>query len=300
MEAYTFRPPRRYGLLIHSSIVALLGSLVVVGLQTAAEAQLGLTFLLAVLPTLTGLAALPWLIYRTYALWTATYTIERDSLRLQWGLRVEEIPMNTIAWVRPASTLGRALPLPWSRLAGAVVGVRRMGNGTVEYLASQQNDLIIIATTEQMFAISPRDPQAFLRAYRSQTELGSFATRPPRSAQPAAIFTHFWPDRWARLLVLGLFTINLALFAAASLAIPAHATIPLRFDAQGAPLDFAPGVRLMLLPIISGLFGAVDFLLGLFLYRRETTQIAAYLLWAAGLATGALLLGAVTFLINAA
>lgn len=290
-------------MLYHLGAIFLLAALAAIGLQITGETQIGAAFLLALLPTLLAIVLLPVLIYRTYALWAATYTIERDGLRLQWGLRVEEIPMNTIRWVRLASTFGQPLPLPWPRWDGAVLGNRHLQNGqTVEFLASQSTGLILIAVEipeagEHIFAISPLHPNEFLHAYQSEIELGSFASRLARSIQPTAVLTGFWPDRRARLLVLGLMGFNLALLIWVGLIVSTRPVIPFRFNAEGMPLEFVPSVRLFLLPVISTLFGAIDLLLGLFLYRRSETQLAAYLLWATGVAASAFFLLGVHFLL---
>jgi hypothetical protein len=297
VEPLIFRPPRRVGLLYHLALIATFSALMIVGLQFAAEAELGAIFMVALSPMLVGFFIIPLLIYRTYALWTATYTIERDGLRLQWGLRVEEIPMNAIRWLHPEQAFSEALPIPWPRLPGAVLGVRRRRDGqTVEFMAAQSRGLILIATAERIFAISPRLREEFLQAYRSEIELGSFASRPARSIQPAAILANFWPDPWARGLVFGMVLFNLVLLGWASFLAATHITFPFRFDATGKPLETAPAVRLMLLPITSILMGLIDLLLGLFFYRRAETKIAAYWLWLAGLATCALFLGAIYFL----
>ena len=39
------------------------------------------------------LAPTPLLLYRLYALLQASYTLERDGLRIRWGLRGEDIPL---------------------------------------------------------------------------------------------------------------------------------------------------------------------------------------------------------------
>lgn len=286
-------------MLYHLGLSAILFAMVVLGLQATARAEIGAIFLLTLLPTVFAMVLLPILLYRAYALWTATYTIERDGLRLQWGLRVEEIPMKAIRWVSPSRSYAGPLPLPWPRLDGAVLGVRQLQKEqTIEFLSASSQGLILIGTDERVFAISPLRTDEFLSAYRHETELGSFADRPARSVRPAAILSNFWPDTRARSLVLGLFALNLALLLWVSLSIPAHPTIPFRFSAAGNPTEFAPGVRLLLLPVISILIGTVDFLLGLFFYRRVETQIVAYMLWATGLATSVLFLGAVYFILR--
>lgn len=295
-------------MLYHLGAVFILAALAAAALQVTAETQIGAAFLLALLPTLLSITLMPILIYRAYALWTATYTIERDGIRLQWGLRVEEIPMNAIRWVRQASAFEQPLPLPWPRWDGAVLGSRQLQNGhTVEFFASQATNLILIAVAveggieahQRIFAISPLHPDEFLRAYQHESELGSFTNRPARSVQPTAVLTNFWPNRYARVLVLGLIGVNLVLLAWVSLAVSTHAVIPFRFDISGAPLELVPAVRLFLLPVISALFSTIDLLVGLFFYRRKETQPAAYLLWATGVATGFLFLLGVHLLLQA-
>jgi hypothetical protein len=99
--------------------------------------------------------------------------MERDGISLRWGLREEDIPMDIIRWVRPAKDLN--FPPPRLRLPGAILGVHLLGDGTqVEYLASQLGSLVIIATSRRYFAISPADPDGFLRIYHHFAEMGSF------------------------------------------------------------------------------------------------------------------------------
>lgn len=297
-KAVTFRPPRRNGMLLQLGVIFILGTLSIIGLQATAQTEIGTAFLVALLPTLLILSLLPIFVYRTYALWAASYTIERDGLCLQWGLRIEEIPMHAIQWIHPLETLEYPVFLPWPRWEGAILGTRRMHDGkTIEFLASQSSNLLLIATDERIFAISPLDPGEFLQEYQNQSELGSFTNRASRSIQPTAIFAYFWPDRRARALVLGILTLNLVLLIWVSLIVPKHATTPFRFDADGNPLDVAPGGRLMLLPVISILINAVDLLLGLFFYHRAETKSAAYMVWLTGLVASWLFGGAVYFLL---
>src|SRR6185436_3378150 len=116
---------------------------------------------------LTGLLAfapIPFLGYRAYALFKADYYIDRDSLAILWGLRVEDIPLTDIEWVRPATDLTRPLALPRFRLPGAVLGTRRHADlGLVEFIASGTRNLILVATSRRVFAISPSDASALVR-----------------------------------------------------------------------------------------------------------------------------------------
>jgi hypothetical protein len=91
--------------------------------------------------------------------------------------------------------------------------------------------------------------------------------------------------------------------------VPGRAQIVIGFQRGG---EAVPGVRLLLLPILSSFFFLVDFLAGLFLYRRGIVQQAAssdsglpkapydflaYLLWGSAALTPLLFMVAVGFIL---
>ena len=101
----------------------------------------GTNFVAYLLISLTRICAYPVFGYRAYALLRADYYIDRDSLAMLWGLRVEDIPLTDIEWVRPASDLTNPLVLPRFRLPGAILGTRRHPDlGLVEFIASDYEE----------------------------------------------------------------------------------------------------------------------------------------------------------------
>ena len=120
-----FPPTKRLGIVIHVLTIIVLGGVSAFGIFSLTRAQVGPTFVAFILMALLAFAPIPILGYRAYALLRADYYIDRDSLAVLWGLRVEDIPLTDIEWVRPASDLTRALTLPTFRLPGAVLGTRR-------------------------------------------------------------------------------------------------------------------------------------------------------------------------------
>lgn len=295
-ERYVFHPPLKLGLLFHVSASSAL--LVVGGLSLwqALQSEVGPVFLLYLLPFLIALILVPFFAYRGYALRRAVYLMERDGILLRWGLREEDIPMDIIHWVRPAKNLKFAPPR--LRFPGAILGVHLLGDGTqVEYLASQLSALVIIATSRRYFAISPADPDEFLRVYHRFAEMGSFTPIPARSVYPSFLLARVWASRPARFLLLGGITLSLVLLAVVSLVIPSHETISLGFKPDGAPTDPVPSVRLLMLLLLNGFFYLSDLLLGLFFYRRFGGQVLAYLLWGCGALTALLFLGAVYYIL---
>lgn len=296
-SAALFLPPRRRGLIFLSGLL-LVGLAVGGGLfLLAAQQPAGVAFMGLLLGALIFLAPLPLLAYRAYALFTARYSLERDGLRLRWGLRVEDIPLDRVEWVRPAAESGLHLPAPLLAMPGALLGSRLSPDlGSIEYLASDEACLLLVATPERVYAISPEDPKAFLRAFRDSVELGSLSPIAAFSARPGYFVQELWRLLLVRSFFLASLLLNVALFVAASVLITQRTTVSLGFDAQGLPLAPSPAASLLLLPVLSSLAMVADWLLGLFFYRRSAERPVGYLLWAASVLLPVLLLISLFFL----
>ena len=198
-----FLPPRRRGVIIH----AVAGSLLLLSSATlfflALQEQFGTYFVVFLLASLLLLIPLTMVLYRGYALLRAYYDLERDGLHLRWGLRSEDIPLANIDWVRPASDLVEELPQRLLAYPGAILGlVNAPGLGRVEYLASEDDDLVLVCTPGKTYALSPTEPEAFISAFQHAFELGSLAELAPVSVQPAAYLRRVWDTAAARWLVL--------------------------------------------------------------------------------------------------
>lgn len=291
MEMQTIFPPaRRTGLIFHAAAVAaLLGISAIVFLQ-AYQMNVGQGYIFGILASIILAAPLPLFLYRAYALAQSSYTIDRDGLRLRWGLRGEDIPLPQIEWVRPADEMGFHLPLPFFQWPGAVVGKRKVeGLGEVEFIASDVRKLLLVATPLKIYAISPADGRTFIRSFRQIIELGSLSPLPSYSVLPAAFLQQVWQDRSARWLALGGLGLTGALFILAALIIPGRQTVSLGYDALRNPLEPVSSDRLLLLPLLGAAVYVVDLLSGLFFYRRVEQRLVAYLLWGSSVLTPLLL-----------
>jgi hypothetical protein len=278
----TFLPPRRKGLMLH----LLLGMQLLAGggacLWLAVSSASGTDFVWLMLAALALLAPTPFILYRAYSLSRAAYVLERDGLQLRWGLRAEDLPLPQIEWVYLASDLPYALPLPWFSAAGAIRGVRQVKDlGVVEFMASDPSRLVLIAAPQRVYAISPSDPKAFIRAFRYAMELGSLSPIQSFSSVPAVFLRSVLADRLARvLLALGL-VVTLALFVVTGLTIPTRQAISLGFEGALQPATPGAPERLFLLPVLGAIVYIVDLLAGMFFYRRVGERPVAYMLWAA-------------------
>ena len=299
-QAYTFYPSRRVGFLFHTLGMSILLMVGVYGLWRVARVETFSALLFSIIPAAVAAVGVPLLVYRLYALLGAEYTVERDGIRLRWGLRMEDIPSDQLEWVGPADQLNQALPRPVVSWPGSILGVRRIQDGRrLEYMASRTRRLVLIATSECVYAISPADPAEFELAYLRLTEMGSLRPIPARSISPVIFFPGFRSDRPARIILLGSLLLWLILLVLVALGVPGRQQVVLRFSALGQPVEFAPAVRLYLLPTLNGLFLLLDWLLGLVFYRREELRPLSYLLWFSGIITTGLFLAAVLAILNA-
>jgi hypothetical protein len=294
-----FPPAKQLGVIVHIVMIILLAGASAWGFISLTNAQVGPMFVTYLLIGLLAFAPIPFLAYRAYALLRADYYIDRDSLAILWGLRVEDIPLTDIEWVRPASDLTHPLPLPRLRLPGAILGARRHPDlGSVEFIASSARNLILVATSRHVFAISPRDAASLVRTFARATELGSLTPAEPVSVYPSFIVTQAWERPLARFLWVSGLLLNLGLVIWVGMLIPSLSEVPLGFDPTGAPSVTAPSVRLILLPLISALMFATGIAAGLYFYRWEKQRPLAFIVWVSSTLCALLFLMAVLFLVT--
>lgn len=295
-----FPPAKQFGLLLHVMIVIVLGGTSLWGFVNLTNVQMGPLFVTYLLVGILAFAPIPFLGYRAFALLKADYYIDRDSLAILWGLRIEDIPLTDIEWVRPASDLTHPLALPRLRLPGAVLGTRRHPDlGAVEFIASSAKNLILVATSKHVFAISPRDAASLVRTFARATELGSLTPAEAKSVYPSFVITQAWESPVARFLWMSGLLLNLGLVAWVGFLIPALSQVPFGFDTVGVPNVVVPSSQLILLPLISGLLFITGFLAGLYLYRWDKERPLAFIIWISSTLSALLFLLGVLFLVTA-
>ena len=282
-----FTPPRRTGVLIQSAMALWFLAAGGYFFFRAVQDQTGLDFLLHMVIALVLFAPLPVILYRLYSLISSSYTLRRDGLRIHWGLRREDVPLNDIEWIRPANELGFRLPLPWLRWPGSLTGSRKVPElGLVEFMSADLPHTLLVATPEKVFAISPQDTGDFMALFRQINEMGSLTPLEAQSVYPTLLIGHVWEDRRARRLVIVSFLIGLVLLAVDAIAVTRLDVIPW----IGAEAT-APAERLLLLPVLDGLIWLGNLVMGALLFPRGGDMpLAAYILWGTSAVTGLLLL----------
>lgn len=299
MKPAEFPPPRRRGRTFHIVLILVLAVLVAVCSVLASRQPLGPFLTIFIILAVLAFIPIPILTYRLLALSRANYRLDRETLTLTWGLRSEEIPVSEIEWVRPKTAVTEPLPKPFLRLPGAVLGTRRHPDlGPVEYLASETKNLLLVATSHKIFAISPEAPQDFLQEVQHAIEQGSLVPTSARSIYPSFVVAQAWDSRTARFLWLAGFFANIGLLAWVSVMIPTRERISLGFLPSAAARPPSPGISLILLPIVSMLLFLFGWLAGLLIYRREEQRPMAFILWVSGLVSTLLFLLAVLFIVT--
>lgn len=295
-----FPPAKRFGLVIHGIIILVLAGIAVWGFINLTRVQMGPMFVNYLLTGILAFAPIPFLAYRAYALLRADYYIDRDSLAMLWGLRVEDIPLTDVEWVRPASDLSNPLSLPRFRLPGAILGTRRHSDlGLVEFIASDSRNMILVATAKRVFAISPKDANSLIRTFARATEMGSLLPAEPKSVYPSFVITQAWESPLVRFMWVSGLILNIGLVIWVGLLIPSLGQISLGFNPFGAPVEPVPSIRLILLPLLSGLLFIAGWGAGLYFYRWDMQRMLANIIWISSALSALLFLIAVLFIVTA-
>lgn len=275
MESYyNFAPPRRLGQTLLSILIFLICVVVIASIWQLLWIEAGISVFIFLILIILGLIVIPVLLYLYYALWGAFYTLEREGIHLHWGLRVEDIPMQSVGWIVTLEDLrkqlGEEILLPLVRIPGGILGTRYINiTMPIEYMASDSKRLLFIGTAKKIYAISPNDPQAFLLVYQRYTELGSIMPIKARSQFPSFVVGEIWQNRLARYLLMLGFGLNLLLIGWVLLVIPTRNEIVLGFISD----EPVKSSQLLLLPIVNSFFFFINTGLGLYFFRRPKVII---------------------------
>lgn len=297
--ALKFLPKRTPGLIFHSALILLVLAGVSFLLWMAFGQPGGLSLILYLAGAFLLLAALPFLAYRGYALLHAYYELERDGLRIRWGLRSLDIPITEVEWVRPSEDLLIPLKLPALSTPGAILGEGSHPDlGKIEFIASSAQNLVIVATMNQVVILSPDEEDDFIQRFNRTIEMGSLSPIEPHTVKPAVFLRQVTSDKLARVLIPLGFGLWFILLVIVSIVIPGRTTISLGYDPAGLPMEPVPASRMLMLPILGILLYLISLIGGAYIFRKDATRPVSYLLWAGGvLAPFLLILATIFFLV---
>ena len=299
MNVGHFPPPKQRGLIIHSVIILVLAIIAFFGFINLTRADVGPIFLISLLVALASFTPIPFFVYRAYSLLHADYHLDRDSLAINWGLRMEDIPLTDIEFIRSSDDLTTPLPLPSLPIPGGLLGMRRHPDlGAVEFLASDSKKLLLVATAKHVFVISPDDPAGLTQTFARATELGSLIPVESKSVYPSFVVTQAWQSGLARYLWLTTLFLNLGLFIWASFIIPSTPRVALGLQFAGSALETVPSSQLIIFPVASLLLSVAGWIAGLYFFRWEKERVLAFIVWASSMLMSLLFLLAVLFIIT--
>ena len=290
-EPSVFYPVKKFGLILHSFIAVVLagggGTMLWLAIDRAAGAFV-VVYLFAALVLLAGL---PFIIYRIFALTRASYIIEREGLSIHWGLRRLEIPFSELEWIRPIGEMDEVIEVPMLSMPGAYLGTSRTRElGDVEFIASDSHSMVVIASFEHIYVLSPEQPEKFIHAFERTLEMGSISPIEAISTEPAEFLRSVLGDQFARTSFIISLALTLLLIILTSLSIPLRETVSMGIDSTGLPLEPVASKRLLLLPVLGGLVLVLNVVVGLFFYHRGEQRLIPYTIWAASMLTPFLLL----------
>ncbi|MDH5508186.1 MAG: PH domain-containing protein, partial [Anaerolineae bacterium] len=222
-ESITFTPPQRNGIIFHISVMVALLAASLLFFNLATQTDLGPAFLAYLLAALFLAVPLPLLGYRLFSLCSAEYIVDRDGLHLRWGQRGEDIPIGDILWVRSGEELAQPLEQPTLRWPGSIVGrLAHEEAGTLEFMAAQIDEIVLIGVDQKVYVISPQDCAGFIQAYESLRELGSLAPFAAHSTYPNFVVSEVWESTPARSMLVVGFVLGLALWIWVGVTVPSR------------------------------------------------------------------------------
>lgn len=294
-----FPPNRRNGLFVASVLILILVGLVIFStiniLQGKVDIGLGISLLV-----LFGSIFLLFMIgSRTYGLYNARYTIDRDYLLIDWGLRKEKIPLSDIEWIRGQAESQQRFPLPLIRFPGQILGTVYDHNlGTIEYFASEVSTLIFIGTSKRILAISPNEPNKFINVFNRQVEMGSLERSGGKSENANLVFLEILRSDLNKFVLSLNFFLNIGIMVWVTYLAPRLDSVSLGFGADLSPLEPVAGSQILLIPILSWILSLFSFFLGMVLYQFAEKRNLAKMLWVSNLSTTLLLIISILFLLQ--
>jgi hypothetical protein len=239
-----------------------------------------LSFLLGLL-VLVSLPVLAVLAFHTLNCATLRYRLDRNGITIYGTGTQQTIPIGDVRQILPGDQIqGIITNRRGLRWPGCERGVGRIpGIGMVRFFATRPwPDQLLLLTSGPAFAISPRTPESFLKAFTARQELGPNRQLEAEVRRARWLTWPLWTDRTARALIGAALIINLGLFAYLSTRFPGlDLQLPLHFNSLGQVDRIGGKMELFALPIIGQIILWTNLVAGLILYKWE--RAGAYLLW---------------------
>jgi len=270
----------RWGWLIGLVIVAVLIALTVTLVVLAWMSPITIwTFLMGV-GAVGAMVIIIRLIYQLWGLINAVYEMDRNAVVIRWGGIQYQIPMASVQAILQGTDVTGLRMQPGFRWPGYFVGLGEATDmGPILFFATRPlSEQIIIRTAGMAYAISPKDLEEFLQAFRERLDMGPTQEVEESSKHPGFLDWVIWRDRLGLSVLLGSLLLLGLLVGVLCWRYPyLPPEIVLRFDPEGEALLVAEASRIFYIALLGVIFLVINGGLGLLLYRRERT--ATYFLW---------------------
>jgi hypothetical protein len=226
------------------------------------------------------LAAITLVVYWTVIAFRLAYHLNRNGVAIQWGLGQQRIPFNLIKTIIPGKDIALPTQLRVLNIAGLRFGWGILPEyGPLKFRgAAPLSESLLIVTDKQTYVISPRHPNAFLKAWQLRQNLGP-------TQQWGEGMRRYWPFNiplladpltWQLLGIAA--SLILALLGYICLNYPDFPpSLPIHFNSLGQADRIADKITLFVFPTVGALAWTLNLILGSLFYRQE--KVAAYLLW---------------------
>jgi hypothetical protein len=204
LGAALFRPSRGTGVAVGLAAAGVAFGLSLLALWAAvnggAQFKTFLAWLTSGVLFAIGATFLNW----THGVYTLAYRVEGEALLIHWGFRRVEIPIDTILRLVPGRTLdpARVFGLNWPGCHIGHAEVKRIGYTLFYSTHRSQDELVIVHTTQESYALSLADQAGLAEEIQARTVLGTLESHPQRSAATGVAALPFWRDGHAIAAVL--------------------------------------------------------------------------------------------------
>lgn len=227
---------------------------------------------------------LGYVLFRTWAVFSLEYWIDRNAVTVQWASFEQVIPLQSIVRIIDGG-LPSATPSPWYRWPAPHLGeTRALGLHNVQMLAaSPLEQCLLLDTGETVFALSPQYAEEFLTALQARYRLGPVSTATVERMQSTLWQRIFGEDRLGPILLACGLVGTLLLFGMLMIRFPnLPEAMAFHYNSQGLPDVVREKTALFLLPAIGLLAWIVNGLWGIWMvFQKQRT--GAYMLWGGAL-----------------
>lgn len=295
LDGIQFHPPRSLGVIIGAAITAwalVLAALCIsVAWNAPAEFKTFLAWFAAAVLVLLALLFGSW----TYAVATLTYTIARDALVIQWGLRRVVIPIENIQRMVPGRTIDEASVegVNWWGLHVGVADVKRIGYTLFYSTHKSPDELLFVITEAEAYALTVLDQAAFAEAVQARASVGPVDFTVHRAVATGMAALPFWRDRVA-VVAAGLAALGCAVLA--GYVFGRYPSLPdvvqINYPELGGIVRIGDKSQLLRLAQVGFGITALNIVLGVLIHSRERAA-GLWLLVSAGMLQVILLAAAI-------